>query len=93
MPVTINAGPEQKITVNALKDLENKALTVFNLGKEIASHFNRPLSEVPENIATSVQYRFRQSEVGRQHGRVQPVRRSDRANRSSEIREAVRLHG
>src|SRR4051794_14210770 len=56
MSVTINAGPEQKITVNFLKDLENKTLTVLNLGKEIVSHFNEPLSTLPDNITANVQY-------------------------------------
>src|SRR3954470_3830006 len=56
MPVTINAGPEQKITINVLQDLKNKALTVFNVGKEISSHFNQPLSTIPDNITASVQY-------------------------------------
>jgi hypothetical protein len=56
MPITISGGAGQEIKLDNLKDLEHSAMTIFKLGKEIASYFDRPLSELPDNITTNVQY-------------------------------------
>jgi hypothetical protein len=56
MSISITGGPGQEIKLDSLKDLENSAMTLFKLGKEIVTYFDRPLSEVPDNIITSIQY-------------------------------------
>lgn len=56
MSITIQAGPDKQINVNDLTDLENKALTVFKVGKELVEYFDKPVSEVPETATASVQY-------------------------------------
>ena len=56
MSISITGGPGQELKLDNLKDLENSAMTLFKLGNEIVTYFNRPLSEVPENIITSIQY-------------------------------------
>jgi hypothetical protein len=56
MPITINVGPEKKIDIGNLTDLEHQALTVFKTGKEFASYFDQPLSGLPENLQADVQY-------------------------------------
>jgi hypothetical protein len=55
MSVSINIG-DQQVTIDQLKDLASNALTVFNLGKEFVSLVNQPLSAVPDNTATNVQF-------------------------------------
>jgi hypothetical protein len=56
MPITIQAGPDKQINVSDLQDLENRVLTVFNVGKDLAVYFDQPVSEFPETVTGSVQY-------------------------------------